>query len=164
MKGPILGKDWEADETDLGHPWKGQAEVLPIKTEKSNFIYRNPSFDIPDMPGERIEPGHIRAVWQPTARERDDITQGLNVELNIFAEPIPPVSLNVTYEGATLLVKRPAIVAERFIGDDGRWYVQMLSEHGAMLGVSQGYAREWSARFAQRRLKRILPELKTWPQ
>ena len=89
--------------------------------------------------------------------------QGLNVELNIFAEPIPPVSINVTYEGAKLLMKRPVIVAERYIGDDGRWYLRMLSEHGAALGVSKGYTRKWSAWLAQRRLRRILPELEIWP-
>lgn len=146
-----------------GNQWKGKAEVLPIRTKGSNFIYRNPSPDIPDMTGERIEPGHIRSVWELTERERDEISQGLNIELNIFAEPIPPVSLNVTYEEATIRMRFPVIVCDRFMGDDGRWYVRMLSEHGAMLGASKGYTRKWSAWRAQRRLKRILPALEIWP-
>ncbi|MBA3401505.1 MAG: hypothetical protein H0U05_05895 [Actinobacteria bacterium] len=138
--------------------------MLPIRTEKSTFIHRNPNSDIPDMPGERIEPGHVRSVWEPTERDRDDITQGLNLELNFFGEPIPPVTLAVTYEGATLRTKHPVIVAERLIGDDGRWYLRMLSEQGALLGTSRGYARKWSAWLAQRLLKRILPELEIWPR
>ena len=136
--------------------------MLPIRTERSNFIFRSASPDILDMPGERIEPGHIRSIWELTKRERDDISQGLNIELEIFDEPIPPVSLNVTYEGAALLMRRHVIVAERFMGDDGRWYLRMLSEHGAELGVSKGYTRKWSAWLAQRRLKRILPALEIW--
>ena len=137
--------------------------MLPIRTHRSNFIYRNPSPDIPDMTGERIEPGHIRSVWELTERERDDIVQGLNIELNIFAEPIPPVSLNVTYDGAISRMRVPVIVAERFMGDDGRWYIRMLSEFGAELGVSKGYTRKWSAWLGLRRLKRILPTLEIWP-
>ena len=73
--------------------------MLPIRTDRSNFIYRSPRPDNPDMPGERIVPGHIRSVWELTETERADIFQGGNIELNIFAERIPPVSLNLTYEG-----------------------------------------------------------------
>ena len=137
--------------------------MRPIRTDRSSFIYKCPDPDIADMPGERIEPGHIRSVWTLTERERADITQGLNIELNIFVEPIPPVSLDVTYEGATLLMRRPVVVAERFIGDDGQWYLRMLSEHGATLALSKGYGK-WSAWLAQRRLKKILPELEVWPR
>ncbi len=137
--------------------------MLPIRTKRSNFIYRNPSPDIPDMTGERVEPGHIRSVWELTERERDDIVQGLNIELNIFVEPIPPVSLGVTYEGSTMRMRLSVIVAERFVGDDGRWYIRMLSEFGAELGVSKAYTREWSAWLAQRRLRRILPKVELWP-
>ena len=137
---------------------------MPIRTNKSSFIYKNPDSDLADMPGERIEPGHIRSVWTLTERERADITQGLNIELNIFVEPIPPVSLDVTYEGATLLMRRTVVVAERFISDDGEWYIRMLSEHGATLALSKRYTRRWSAWLAQRRLKSILPELEVWPR
>lgn len=137
--------------------------MLPIRTDKSSFIYKSTDPDIADMPGERVEAGHIRSIWALTERERADINQGLNVELNIFVEPIPPVSLEVTYEGATLLMRRPAVVVERFIGDDGQWYIRMLSEHGAMVALSRGYPRRWSAWLAQRRLKSILPELEVWP-
>jgi hypothetical protein len=137
--------------------------LLPIRTKRSNFIYRNPRPDIPDMAVERVEPGHIRSVWALSEQERDDIVQGLNIELNIFAEPIPPVSMNVTYEESAIRMRLPVLVVERFIGDDGRWYIRMLSEFGAELGVSKPYAHMWSAWLAQRRLKRILPMLEIWP-
>ena len=135
----------------------------PIRTDNSSFIYKSPNPDIADMPGERVEPGHVRSVWRLTERERSDITQGLNIGLDIYSEPIPPVSLGVTYEGATLLMSRPLVVAERFVGDDGQWYLRLLSEHGATLALSRGYARRLSAWRAQRRLKKILPELELWP-
>ena len=137
--------------------------MIPIRTEKSNFIHRSQNPEIPDMPGQRIQPGYIRSIWELTERERDDIFQGLNVELNFFAEPIPPVSLDLTYEGAKLLTRHPVIVAERFMGDDGRWRVRLLSEYGAELGMSKGYRQEKSAWLAQRGLKRILPTLEMWP-
>jgi len=113
------------------------------------------------MPGERIEPGHIRSVWELTDWERLSITDGANVELILFAEPIPPVTLNITGEGATWA--KSVIVAERFIGADRQWYVRMVSGTGATLDVSKGYTHEWRARLAQRRLKRILPEIEISP-
>jgi hypothetical protein len=140
----------------------GRAAVLPIRTERSNFIYRSSRPDAPDMPGEKVEPGHIRSIWTLTVPEREAIIEGLNVELSMFAEPIPPVSLGITYEGATLLRRRPILVAEVLAGDDGQWHVRMLSEAGAELGLSKGYTHKWSARLAQRCLQKILPELEMW--
>lgn len=136
--------------------------MQPIKTEGSNFIYRSPHPDIPDMPGERIEPGHIRSVWDLTDRERDYIAhQGATIELDIYAEPIPPVSLNVTGEGPIWAMT--VILAERFTGQDGKRYVRLVSQGGSALIVSKGYTRKWSAWLAQRRLKKILPALEIWP-
>lgn len=133
----------------------------PIRTETSNFVYRSLSPDTPDMPLERVEEGHIRSVWELMDWERLHITQGANIELNIFAEPIPPVSLQVTGEGATWV--KTKLVAERFLGADRQWHVGMVSGSGAILDVSKGYAHEWRARLAQRRLKRILPAIEISP-
>jgi hypothetical protein len=141
----------------------GRCAVLPIKTEKSNFVYRSSRPDIPDMPGERIEPGQVRSIWKPTVWEREAIMDGLNVELNMFAEPIPPASVEISYEGAALLSRRHLLAAERFVGDDGQWYIRMLSHAGSELGLSKGYASEWRARLAQRSLRKILPGLELWP-
>ncbi len=138
--------------------------MLPIRTERSNFIFRSSTSDVPDMPGERIQPGHVRSVWELTVHERDAIMDGLNIELHILAEPIPPVWLGVTYEAATLVMRRRGLVADRFLGDDGRWYVRMVSENGTELGLSKGYKDKWSAWLAQRCLRRVLPGLEVRPQ
>ena len=135
--------------------------MLPIRTEKSSFIFRSLDPDIPNMPGERVEPGHIRSVWEPTQWERDDISQGGNIELNIFAEPIPPISLGVTGEGVTWGVA--VLFAARYVGDDGRWYVRLSFRDGVRIAESKGYAHRWGAWLAQRRLKKILPSLEVWP-
>ena len=135
--------------------------MLPVRTENSSFIFRSADPDVPDMPGERIESGHIRSVWQLTEWERVDISQGGNIELNIFSEPIPPVSLNVTGEGATWEV--PELVSAVYKGDDGNWYLRISFRDGVGLAESKGYARRWRAGLAQRRLTKILPRLATWP-
>ena len=134
--------------------------MRPIRTEKSSFVYTTLDPEIPNMPGERVQPGHVRSVWELTPWERDDVSQGGNIELNIYAEPIPPVSLNVTGEGATWGM--PILFASRFEGDDGRWYVRISFRDGVRLTESKGYAHPWSAWLAQRRLKKILPALEVW--
>lgn len=137
--------------------------MQPIRTERSNFMFRSASPDVPDMPGERVKPGHIRSIWELTQRERDALTEGLNIELDLFDEPIPPVSLNVTHEGATLLGGRALLISDRFMTPDGRWCVRLLSETGAELGVSNAYKHRWSAWLAQHSLKRIFPALEILP-
>jgi len=135
----------------------GRAAVLPIRTETSTFVYRSSRPDAPDMPGERIEPGHIRSVWEPEEWEREDIRNGGNIALNVFAEPLPPISLNVTHERTKRA--RGIISAERFqSSDDGSWYLRVTRD-GVTLTESALYRREGSARLAQQALKRILPAL-----
>ncbi len=136
--------------------------MLPIRTENSSFIYKSADPDIPNMPGERVEPGHIRSVWELTQWERDEVYHGGNVELNIFAEPIPPVSLRVTGEGVTWGIV--TIFASRHMGNDGRWFVRLSFRDGARLAESKGYSHRWGAWLAQRRLKKILPTLEFWPK
>ena len=67
----------------------GRTSVLPIRTEKSSLVYRSSDPAIPDTPGERVEPGHIRSVWELTQWEPDDIFHGGNIELNISASRFP---------------------------------------------------------------------------
>ncbi|MBA3432405.1 MAG: hypothetical protein H0U16_13135 [Actinobacteria bacterium] len=134
--------------------------MLPIKTDNSRFIYRSSSPELPDMPGERIEPGHIRSIWELTDWERDEIFHGGNIELNIFAEPIPPVALKVTGEGARWGLA--VLFAVRYLGDDGLWYVRVSFREGTTLAESKGFKHRWGAWLAQRRLKKILPTLEIW--
>ena len=137
--------------------------MQPIRTERSTFVLRTPSAEVPDMPGERVKPGHIRSIWELTQREREAIAEGLNIELDIFGEPIPAVSLDVTHEGATLVGTRAILIADRFMATDGRWYIRLLSEGGGELGISKAYRYGWSAWLALRSLKRILPTVEISP-
>ena len=76
--------------------------MLPTRTEKSNLVYRGPSPEIGDLDCQRITPGLIRSIWVLSPEERDYIARGGNLELDLWAEPIPPIALNVTDEGAKL--------------------------------------------------------------
>jgi hypothetical protein len=78
--------------------------MIPVKTARSNFVYRGPTVDIGDAWVERVtvrlDTGPVNVVymdWQPTAEEREAIAGGKGVvRLGIWGmEPIPPVSLEV---------------------------------------------------------------------
>ena len=133
----------------------------PIRTQSSNFMLRSQTPEVPDMPGERVEPGHIRFVWALSQHERDAVTEGLNIEVEIFGEPFPPVTLNVTREGASVLQKIGVVVADRYVTPDGRWLIRLLTEHGAELCVSREYRHRWSSWLALWSLKRALPTLQS---
>jgi hypothetical protein len=74
--------------------------MLPLKVPNSTMVYKGPTPDIGDLACQRIAPGHIRSIWTLTDEERAYIAAGGNLELDIFTEPIPPVSLNCSDEGA----------------------------------------------------------------
>ena len=119
---------------------------------------------MPDLPSKSKYPWDEwmdGSVWELTQWEREEVYHGGNVELNIFAEPIPPVSLSVTGEGVTWGVA--VIFAARYVGDDGRWYIRLSFRDGVRLAESKGYGNRWGAWLAQRRLKKILPSLEMWP-
>lgn len=69
--------------------------MIPVRTRRSNFVYRGPTPDIGDAWVERAPDEHVVFMeWAPTDEERRDIAQGGLVRLGIYyMEPIPPVSL-----------------------------------------------------------------------
>lgn len=69
-----------------------------IRTAIANMVYRGPTADIGDLWCGRVEPGLIVSVWQLDDEERKLIAAGGNVVLWIYAEPIPPVALEVRDE------------------------------------------------------------------
>lgn len=88
--------------------------MQPVKTEKSNFVYKGPTEDIADLPCERVQEIYegasgenrvhraVYSVWEPTDEERQAIADGANVKLGILGmEPIPPVSVEVADESRT---------------------------------------------------------------
>lgn len=66
----------------------------PIRTIESNFTYLGPTREIADLPGQR-EDGRFYSVWRLSDEERAQIAAGANIELGIYSEPIPPVSITV---------------------------------------------------------------------
>lgn len=70
--------------------------MLPIRTERSNFTYTAPSnaLEVGDLPCRR-EGGVVYSTWELTPEERIAIAEGANIELGIWHEPIPPVSLAI---------------------------------------------------------------------
>jgi len=74
--------------------------VIPVRTNRSNFVYRGPAPDVGDAWVERVPSERaVYLVWKPSDEERACISGGGLVRLGIHGmEPIPPVSLNVTDE------------------------------------------------------------------
>jgi hypothetical protein len=80
--------------------------VRPIRTQATTGTYGKPpgSFDVGGLPyyrthDETMYPGHkvpvIHSTWDLTDNEREAIAKGAKIELAIYGEPIPPVSLIV---------------------------------------------------------------------
>ena len=74
--------------------------MIPVRTSRSNFVYRGPAPNIGDAWVERVP--SERAVyleWLPDEREREAIAAGALIRLGIYGmEPIPPVSLGISAE------------------------------------------------------------------
>jgi hypothetical protein len=68
--------------------------MRPVGNERTTLVYRGPTPDIGDLECERIRPGVIRSFWLPTSEELAKLNAGGVVELVLWAEPIPPISLN----------------------------------------------------------------------
>lgn len=73
--------------------------MKPIIHQFVNDVYRGPTPEIGDLFVERIEPGCIRVVYKPEPEELAALAAGGLVELVIWNEPIPPVSLAVQDPG-----------------------------------------------------------------
>jgi hypothetical protein len=66
--------------------------MKPVHTITSDRVYVGPP-GVGDLHCQRVEPGLIRSVWVPTLLERQAITEGANVALWVYTEPIPPVAV-----------------------------------------------------------------------
>lgn len=92
--------------------------MRPVRTARSNFVYRGPTVDIGDLWVERhveeqADIGPVRVVtsdWLLEADELEAIAYGGVVRLSILGlEPIPPVRLEVWTEIEVLSTDAPAI-------------------------------------------------------
>jgi hypothetical protein len=71
----------------------------PIKHEASNMVYRGPTDDIGDLWVQRDKPHQVRVVYELDDNDRKLIAAGGRIELAMFHEPIPPISMAVLPEG-----------------------------------------------------------------
>lgn len=69
--------------------------MRPVKVAQSNIVYRGPTAEIGDLWCQRVSPGQIASVWEPSDEERQLLAEGGRVELVLWSEPIPPISLAV---------------------------------------------------------------------
>lgn len=67
--------------------------MRPVDNERTVIVYRGPTPEVGDLKCERVRPGLIRSFWQPSAEELAKLVGGGVVELVIWGEPIPPVSV-----------------------------------------------------------------------
>lgn len=71
----------------------------PIRTPASNFTYLGPAPHIGDLPCQRAPDGRggtvVLSTWELTPDEREAIARGANIEVGIYAEPIPPISVAI---------------------------------------------------------------------
>lgn len=101
----------------------------PIKHPEENVVYKGPTPDIGDLSCYRAKPGLILSEWDLTIAERLAIMRGATIELGIYTEPIPPVSLSI--------VKRP--------GADGE-SLEYVDPHGPYRPVEPGDLTESQVR------------------
>lgn len=69
--------------------------MRPIRTTASNFTFLGPDPSIADLPCQR-EDGVTRSVFKLTDEERERIAAGGNLELAMWCDGHPPISLAVT--------------------------------------------------------------------
>jgi hypothetical protein len=72
--------------------------VRPVRCGASNLVYRGPAPGIGDLWCQRVKPHEIRVVYEFDDAEREAIAAGGRVELAMYYEPIPPISMVVLPE------------------------------------------------------------------
>lgn len=69
--------------------------MQPTTNPMCNMVYHGNGADIGDLPCERRQPGEIHAYYEPGPHEAHMLPAGWVVDLGIYAEPIPPVSVAI---------------------------------------------------------------------
>lgn len=80
--------------------------MRPIRTERSNQVWRGDGSTVQDLWAERTEiqgQGSLDGalvtyeVWEPSPEEREHIARGGNIQIGIvYAPKIPPLSVETT--------------------------------------------------------------------
>ena len=69
--------------------------MQPTENPMCNIVYRGNGDDIVDLPCERRQLGEIHAYYGPSAHDAHLVVPGFVIDLGIYAEPIPPVSVGI---------------------------------------------------------------------
>jgi hypothetical protein len=85
--------------------------LRPIRTETSNFTYLGFEPQIADLPCRRDD-GKVYAVYALTDEEREMIANGGQVQLGIYSEPIPPISMTIVNEAEAAAPTQDGIPVE----------------------------------------------------
>lgn len=102
----------------------------PVKTDRSNFVFRGPTLDIGDIWTEvDAATGTVYVDWQPTEAEREAIARGKGVIrlgiLAIEAEAAVPVSEGLPVVSAQdLAILREALAIGHISWDGDGWYAK----------------------------------------
>lgn len=84
--------------------------MIPVKTDRSNFVFRGPTLDIGDIWTEvDQERGTVFVDWQPTTAELEAIARGGVIRLAIMQFPMPPVMLEVRPDLRVVDVTSPPV-------------------------------------------------------
>lgn len=73
--------------------------MKPVRHAGSNLVYRGPTAGIGDLWCERVRPHEVRVVYEFDEADREQIAAGGRVELAMYFEPIPPISMVVLPPG-----------------------------------------------------------------
>jgi hypothetical protein len=73
--------------------------MRPVRHGASNLVYRGPTAEIGDLWCQRVKPHEIRVVYELDDRDREQIAAGGRIELAMYCEPIPPISMVVLPRG-----------------------------------------------------------------
>jgi DNA-directed RNA polymerase subunit RPC12/RpoP len=72
--------------------------MRPVRTQDADVTYLGPNPEIADLPVHRAEVGRIYATFALSDAERTMIANGAQVQIGIFTEPMPPISVAVVNE------------------------------------------------------------------
>lgn len=66
----------------------------PVKRSHHNKTYKGPTEDIGDLSTYAVE-GRVASHWRPNSEEVAVLVRGGDVEVTIFGEPIPPITVGI---------------------------------------------------------------------
>lgn len=66
----------------------------PVKRSHHNTTYKGPTPEIGDLSAYEVE-GQVSSHWRPNSEELAVLVEGGDIEVTVFATPIPPIGVGV---------------------------------------------------------------------